>query len=1081
MLRLVDIDKTYKAASGNVDALKKVNLNFRKNEFVSILGPSGSGKTTLLNIIGGLDKYTAGDLVIAGKSTKDFRDRDWDFYRNQRIGFIFQSYNLIPHQNVLSNVELALTISGISKTERVARAKEALDKVGLTDQYYKKPNQLSGGQCQRVAIARALVNNPEILLADEPTGALDTKTSEQIMALIKEISKDRLVIMVTHNPDLADRYSTRIINLLDGEIVKDSNPFKEIEEKQEIAALSEETIDKKSKAKMGLWTANKLSFKNLMSKRGRTILVSIASSIGIIGVSTVLAVSFGVTGYVNNMQDDMLSSYPIQIAEKSVDLTSLLAGLGNDEKAELAKFDATTQVGMESMVDYLMDRYSDVTNIKTTDINHTLIDYINQIPSSAVAATQYNYAIDPTNNLFVNWTNSEVEGKESTYVSTNGLTQRYIKELKTVDGFEAYASYVDLFTNFMKEMPGDEEYILSQYDLLGNSTFAKGENEIMLVVNHETTLTDLLFGQMGFYPHDDFIHIGQKAVKIYRNSEDPAEKGLKQQLNEGLITNAQYQEELAKLDTKFPYKKAFDDTDLIGKKFYYVPHEVLWEYNESISQDITMTGSLVLFNMMGPYNYMFSLDNDGMYDTLTGTRMTGLTGSDGIVMFRRPQTKGTDTTTFFDGEWEQVDVTTSKAIAGGKLTVFLDGVTRKVTVSDKSKEGLPESTTYGGSMMNMVLPNAQPSNTVKGYAYPTEMKDEWFTNDKVVEMKIAGILRPKESTNFGSLQRGVYYTNAFANRYMADADKEESLIVNDPTLGIKAYFAEGEDMKSFAAYTTFDYLSYRDDGEGHDQDHPALKTDGYAMAINGDLTNAFASLFSSALGTSSNESNNKVMLRSLAGLKTIVTEDDEGVVTYSFDKLPQEISIYPKDFDAKDVVTKHLDKWNTDETLIINGVEVSGASREQITYTDTVAMIISVINTLITIVTAALVSFTSLSLVVSCFMIAVITYISVMERVKEIGVIRSLGGRKKDVNRLFTAENFMTGLASGIIGIAVTYLLSGIINIVVSFFGVPAIAALPWWMALIMIGLSIFLNVISGFIPSRKAAKQDPVNALRSE
>ena len=271
MLRLINIDKTYKAASGNVDALKKVNLSFRKNEFVSVLGPSGSGKTTLLNIIGGLDKYTAGDLVIAGKSTKDFKDRDWDFYRNQRIGFIFQSYNLIPHQNVLSNVELALTISGISKTERVARAKEALDKVGLTDQYYKKPNQLSGGQCQRVAIARALVNNPEILLADEPTGALDTKTSEQIMALIKEISKDRLVIMVTHNPDLAERYSTRIIRLLDGEIVEDSHPFKEVDEIKEVSNLGEDTVDKHSKAKMGLWTANKLSFKNLMSKKGRNI------------------------------------------------------------------------------------------------------------------------------------------------------------------------------------------------------------------------------------------------------------------------------------------------------------------------------------------------------------------------------------------------------------------------------------------------------------------------------------------------------------------------------------------------------------------------------------------------------------------------------------------------------------------------------------------------------------------------------------------------------------------------------------------------------------------------------------------
>ena len=1081
MLRLVNVDKTYKAASGDVDALKKVNLSFRKNEFVSVLGPSGSGKTTLLNIIGGLDKYTAGDLIIAGKSTKDFKDRDWDFYRNQRIGFIFQSYNLIPHQNVLSNVELALTISGISKTERVARAKEALIKVGLEDQIYKKPNQLSGGQCQRVAIARALVNNPEILLADEPTGALDTKTSEQIMNLIKEISQDRLVIMVTHNPDLADRYSTRIINLLDGEIVKDSNPFKEIDEKREISSLSEDTIDKKSKAKMGLWTANKLSFKNLMSKRGRTILVSIASSIGIIGVSTVLAVSFGVTSYVNNMQDDMLSSYPIQIAETSVDLTSLLAGLTNDERMELSKFDATTQVGMESMVNYLMDRYSDVTNIKTTDINHMLLDYINQIPSTAVAATQYNYAIDPTNNLFVNWTNSETEGKESTYVSANGLTQRYIKELKSVDGFEAYAPYVDLFTNFMKEMPGDEEYILSQYDLLGNSTFAKNENEIMLVVNNETTLTDLLYGQMGFYNHDDFIHIGQKAVKIYRNSEEPDEKGLKQRLNEGLITNAEYEAELAKLAEQFPYPTHFDYTDIIGKKLYYVPHETLWEYSESISQDITMTGSFIMMNFMSTYNYMFSLDNDGIYDTLTGSRMTGLTNSDGIVMFRRAQTKSTDTETFFDGEWEQVEVASGKPIPGGKLTVYLDGTNRKATISDKSKEGLPESTTYGGSPMNMVIPMAQPSNTVKGYAYPTEMKEEWKSSDKVMEMKIAGILRPKETTNFGSLQRGVYYTNAFTNRYMADANKEESAIVNDSTLGIKAYFKEDKDMKAFAAYTTFDYLSYRDDGEGHDQDHPALKTDGYAMAINGDLTNAFASLFSSALGTSSNESNNKVMLRSLSGLKAISNELDDESIEYTFDKLPQEISIYPKDFDSKDVVTEHLDKWNTDDTLVINGVEVLASQREQITYTDTVAMIISVINTLITIVTAALVSFTSLSLVVSCFMIAVITYISVMERVKEIGVIRSLGGRKKDVNRLFTAENFMTGLASGVLGIVITYGLSLVINLIVSFFGVPAIAALPWWMALIMIGLAIVLNVISGFIPSRKAAKQDPVNALRSE
>ncbi len=1080
MLRLVNIDKTYKVASSDVKALKKVNLSFRKNEFVSVLGPSGSGKTTLLNIVGGLDKYTDGDLIIAGKSTKSFKDRDWDFYRNQRIGFIFQAYNLIPHQNVLSNVELALTISGISKTERVARAKEALDKVGLSDQYYKKPNQLSGGQCQRVAIARALVNNPEILLADEPTGALDTKTSEQIMELIKEISKDRLVIMVTHNPDLAERYSTRIIRLLDGEIVEDSNPYKEEDEIKEVASLKEETVDKKSKAKMGLWTATKLSFKNLISKKGRTILVSIASSIGIIGVSTVLAVSFGVTGYVDGMQDDMLSSYPLQIAEKSVDMTSLISGLTTSEKAELAKFDTTTQVGMESMIDYLMDRYSDVTNIKTNDINHTLIQYLKEMPEKDVAATQYNYAIDPTNNIFVNWQKSATEGNEKTYVSTNGLTQRYISELKTVEGFSAYASYVDLFTNFMKEMPGSQEYITNQYDLLGNSTYATNENEIMLVVNKESTLTDLMLGQMGFYTHDEFIKIGQKAVKIYRQSDKSEEKGLKQRRNEYGVTpdgisEEEYQKQLKELDEKYSYPKIFNYDQLIGKTLYYVPHETLWEYNTSISSETKMEGTALL---MSTTTYLLTLSNDGTYDTLNGYRLIG--SARDLVYFRRAQSSSRDATTFFDGTWEQVDANGSP-ITGGKLDVTLMGSNRIVTVTDKSKEGLTPTVFY----MPILL--AQESNTVTGYDYNIEMKDEWLADKdtyKVSEMKVAGILRPKESTNFGSLSRGVYYTNAFTQKYMSDANNENSQIVNNSTYGIKASFADPDNIQAFKAYCSYDYLSYREDEEGHGQDNPVLKNNGYAMALNGDFSNALSSIFGGALGGSSAESTNKVYMRSLTGLKTIKDELDqngETIYRYTFDELPQEISIYPHDFDAKDNVTKYLDQWNSDATLTIGGLEVPATDREQITYTDTVAMIISVINTLITIVTSALVAFTSLSLVVSCFMIAVITYISVMERVKEIGVIRSLGGRKKDVNRLFTAENFMTGLASGVIGIVITYLLSGLINIIVSFFGVTGIAALPWWMALIMIGLSVFLNVISGFIPSRNAAKQDPVNALRSE
>lgn len=1074
MLRLVDIDKTYKASSGNVDALKKVNLSFRKNEFVSILGPSGSGKTTLLNIIGGLDKYTAGDLIIAGKSTKDFKDRDWDFYRNQRIGFIFQAYNLIPHQNVLSNVELALTISGVSKTERVARAKEALEKVGLHDQIYKKPNQLSGGQCQRVAIARALVNNPEILLADEPTGALDTKTSEQIMDLIKEISKDRLVIMVTHNPDLAESYSTRIINLLDGEIVHDSNPYKDADEIKEVSTLSEDTVDKTSKAKMGLWTTNKLSFKNLLSKKGRTILVSIASSIGIVGVSTVLAVSFGVTDYVNNMQDDMLSSYPVEIAEKTIDMTSLITGLTNSEKAELAKFDINTEVGMESMVDYLMDRYSDITNIKTNDINHTFLGWLDQMPSDAVAATQYNYGIDPTNNIFCNWTKSSVEkeaGKgETAFVSANGLTQRYIAELKTVEGFSDYASYVDLFTNFMREIPGDESYILNQYDLLNtpNAKFATEANEMMLVVNNETTLTDLLLGQLGFYSHDDFINIGKKAVQIYRRSDNPNEKGIKQKYEEklpGYQTKEEYEAALAKLSEEYPYRTSFKYEELVGKTFYYVPHETLWEYNESISTETKMQGTLLITG--GTNMYYLQLDQDEEFDILSGARLVG-SSIDGNVTFKRTKNPSKEGTTFLDGDWDQYD-SSGKIDGSLHISSGFSPVMKVVSGTDASKDpALP----IGGTGIGM----AQESDIVKGYNYEIEMKDEWINNpttNNVVEMKITGILRPKDTTNFGSVSRGAYYTKAFTNKYISDANKAESQIVNNEVNGIKSYFKYVDEMETFKAYCSFDYINYKD------QDNPEIKDNGYAMALNGDLSNALSSLFAGgALGGSGADATNRVYLRSISGLKTI--KDDEKKA-YSFDLLPQSVSIYPKDFDAKDKVTEHLDRWNSDETLLINGVKVKATEREQITYTDTVAMIISVINTLITIVTSALVSFTSLSLVVSCFMIAVITYISVMERVKEIGVIRSLGGRKRDVNRLFTAENLMTGLASGVIGIVATYLLSGVINIVVHFFGVPAIAALPWWMALIMIGLSIFLNVISGFLPSRKAAKQDPVVALRTE
>ena len=459
MLRLVDVKKNYLMKDQEpVRALRGLSLSFRRNEFVAILGPSGCGKTTLLNIIGGLDRYSDGDLIIKGKSTKNYTDRDWDTYRNHSVGFVFQAYNLIGHQSVCKNVELALTIAGVDKKERKERAYAALEKVGLKGMEKKKPNQLSGGQMQRVAIARALINNPEILLADEPTGALDSETSIQVMDLLKEVAKDRLVIMVTHNPDLAEKYATRIVNMFDGSIKGDSNPYDDSKEEYPAEQEAEEEVNKgkKKKSSMSFLTATALSVSNLLSKSKRTILVSIAGSIGIFGVATVLSASTGVHMYIHDMQDDMLSSYPLQIAEEAVDYSSLMTGLYANTDSKIKDFDTKTEVGLNSMIDYLMDKYNDIMSVKTNEINDDLVQFVKEIPAEYISSISYKYGIDPTNNIFADWsyTDADTGLREQCKISLNGLTQRYIGELHTVPGFEQYAQYVDLFTDFMLLLPG---------------------------------------------------------------------------------------------------------------------------------------------------------------------------------------------------------------------------------------------------------------------------------------------------------------------------------------------------------------------------------------------------------------------------------------------------------------------------------------------------------------------------------------------------------------------------------------------------------------------------------------------------
>ena len=1110
MLRLVDVKKNYLMKDQEpVRALRGLSLSFRRNEFVAILGPSGCGKTTLLNIIGGLDRYSDGDLIIKGKSTKNYTDRDWDTYRNHSVGFVFQAYNLIGHQSVCKNVELALTIAGVDKKERRERAYAALEKVGLKGMEKKKPNQLSGGQMQRVAIARALINNPEILLADEPTGALDSETSIQVMDLLKEVAKDRLVIMVTHNPDLAEKYATRIVNMFDGQIKGDSNPYDDRKEKYDDEAVVVEEVNKgkKKKSSMSFLTATALSASNLLSKSKRTILVAIAGSIGIFGVATVLSASTGVHMYIHDMQDDMLSSYPLQIAEEAVDYSSLMTGLYANTDSKIKDFNINDEVGLNSMIDYLMDKYNDIMSVKTNDINDDLVQFVKEIPQEYVSAISYKYGIDPTNNIFTDWSyvDADTKATKQCKISLNGLTQRYIGELHSVPGFEKYAQYVDLFTDFMLLLPGGEDYIMTQYDLLGeNAHFPQNENEIMLVVEGDQTLTDLVFAQMGYYQEEELMNIAKKAIKKY----DPKTP----------------QEELDQLDQKYPYRGALSFEYLMGKQLTYYPHDTIYgttakeladsafnEYNVVLRTDnddnfyvisYSDNSTMSLFDAI-VYNGTHLTINPNSYESVYMVKMrydfdpatfdpdhpeytpliaAFLNGEKFANMLADPKEEGQDPTT---GTF--ICIPADQAIriiaGGGSLSPTDYGALSIVNIKSGDDTTATVSTELQKIMVSQAPTTASflcnkektEQREITAFQYPAEAESSWTGG---VPMTISGILKPKKGVNFGCLRRGVYYTKEFQTKYMNDA-KNAAITKHFETTCMEN---ASKQSSLYNAYVTFSYPDYTD------PDNPFMNT-GFASCLNGELNSSFSSLLSNITGIDYAEEN-ETHFRSICGLKQLTFKDNDGNITgYEYrDNLPVEMDIYPINFQFKNKVNKYLDQWNEKVDIVLHDPNrtddenlLTYAERSELTYTDTISMIISVINTMITIITTALVIFTSLSLVVSSFMIAVITYISVMERVKEIGVIRSLGGRKRDVSRLFIAENLVTGTMSGIIGIVVTGIVCLIINACVSPFGIPAIAVLTLPIIGIMIGLSILLSVLAGFIPSMHASRQDPVVALRTE
>ncbi len=926
MLELKNIKKDYITSSETVHALRGLDITFRDREFVSILGPSGCGKTTLLNIIGGLDKYTSGDLVINGRSTKSYKDRDWDVYRNHRVGFIFQSYNLIPHQTVLGNVELALTIAGIAKEERAERAKRALDRVGLSGQYYKRPNQLSGGQCQRVAIARALVNDPEILLADEPTGALDTVTSVQIMNLIREIAGERLVVMVTHNPELAEEYSTRIVRLLDGALIEDTNPVSEEEikailesqqanEKTVITDI-ENTSSKKEKAKMSIVTAFRLSMRNLISKKARTTMVGIAGSIGIIGIALVLAFSAGIKGYIASMQDDMLSGNPITITETTYDFNALTGMMDVSDKKEIIK--EPNHAYINSLIEYVakMQNVSDSMIIKN-DISRLYFDYIKAMPKEYYNAMTFGYGIDNTHSFYTSYESGFGDNKTTSNPSIAALTEKYTAILGGTK-FSQYSSYVTTIVPSFAQAPNNPDYIKSQYDVYGE--IADEYDEVMLVLNPNQELSDLLLARLGYYTEEEFYNLVYKVTTDENGNPDK-----------------RYNPELDVAD--------FTYDELMEKTFTWY-------------------------------------SNDEIFTKLSG-------------------------------------------------------------------------------QMSQINP----------FSYAADAKD---VSGKGVTLNVVGVLIANEGTTYGSLSSGVYYTEALTD-YILEKNSSSQIVDYVSSLDTQTITSISYNGMATGIFYEYTYLPY-DKNPG---DAPETKTAFVGKSLG--LEDMMGAMSGSGSQGGSGSSGSAGAGIDMSAIKTIDLRFLGGL------DIPNSISIYPISFDEKIHVTEYLEKWNSKEDITyINSdgeeITVTDAMRTDIKHTDVLELVIDMINTMIDIVSYALIAFTSVSLLVSTVMIGIITYVSVVERIKEIGVIRSLGGRKRDVSNLFIAETGIIGLLAGLIGVGFTYIISVIVNLILKpLINYPNIAALPIGNAVFLVILSVALTLISGVLPARSAAKKDPVVALRTE
>ncbi len=1004
MLELRGIKKDYPAGSGVVHALKGIDLQLRKSEFVAILGQSGCGKTTLLNIIGGLDGYTEGDLIINGVSTKRYKDRDWDTYRNHSVGFVFQSYNLIPHQSVLQNVELALTLSGVPKGERRRRAKAALEQVGLGDQLKKKPGEMSGGQMQRVAIARALVNNPDIILADEPTGALDTETSVQVMDILKEVAKDRLVVMVTHNPDLAEKYASRIIRMLDGVVISDSAPMSQEELVQAAAEIEEKKKGRKEPKKptMSFGTSFMLSLKNLFTKKGRTILTAFAGSIGIIGIALILALSTGINDYIDQVQQDTLSSYPITIEAETMDMSAMMItmmGAQSDKDTERELDKVYSSAVMFDLMNSMVNAEMSTNNLKAFKV------YLDNGGGGISDLASIHYSYDFDFDIYVKDTDGEILKSDVMALMQEAMGAMFGGDYSAYFNSSMGSMYkgIDVWQELLCGENGEmvAKQVLDQYDLI-HGAWPKAYDEVVLFVDPNNEISDMMLYALGLISAEE--------------------------MNETL--NAMMKgEEVEVEDQSWTYEELCEKTfKLILPAEYYRKDPATGTY---VDMSATKAGMDYLYNGSDVGTVLKIVGIARPNEEATSTMVTGAIGYTAALT-----DYAIDTTAKMEIVTEQL---ADKTVDVFKHLPFATGDEVEPDLAEKIK------------LLQSVLAGLKTDERAAAYVDVMSQPSDAYVSG-VVEQRMAGLTR----------------------------QAIEEMIVQQ-------YAAEmGVD-----AATIMGYISEMSDEELFGQVEQAIVEQvraQYATAMKERLSampqQTLSLFFSAALSG--------VDVSAQTGLPPFTDEQylylydnympptvSEATYEENIKKLgyvdlasPTSINLYATTFADKDKIADLIQEYN-------NGVE----EEDQISYTDYVALLMSSITAIISGISYLLIAFVAISLVVSSIMIGVITLISVQERTKEIGILRAIGASKRDVSGLFNAETLIVGLCAGLVGIGVSLLLTIPINaILLHFTGLVGLkATLPWQGGLILVVISVLLTLFAGLIPSRSAAKKDPVVALRTE